>query len=74
MDSTPEQPVSEAAVSGKDLEDNSEYGFGFWLRFLTRYPTPLYQGKTAPWYFVARLTSNNPYANVNFGDRTLGVW
>lgn len=35
-----------------------EYGYGFWLRFLTLYPERLLQGKNAPWYFVARLTAN----------------
>jgi hypothetical protein len=73
-DSTPKEPVSTVEINGKDLSDSSEYGFGFWMRFLTRYPTPFYEGKQAPWYFIARLTSNKPYANVNFGDRTLGLW
>jgi hypothetical protein len=50
--------VVDTEVVGKDLEDASEYGFGFWFRFLTRHPKPLFDGKKEPWYFVARLTSN----------------
>jgi len=32
------------------------------------------QGKNQPWYFVSRLTRNNPYADIELGDRVLGVW
>lgn len=32
------------------------------------------QGKKAPWYFVSRLTRNNPNKNVGMGDRTLAIW
>ena len=35
-----------------------EYGYGFWLRFLTIYPERLTSGKNAPMYFVSRLTTN----------------
>ncbi len=41
---------------------------------MTRYPEPLWDGKNAPWYFVSRLTSNNPYKNNEMGDRTLAVF
>jgi len=34
----------------------TEYGYGFWARFLTAYPVKLPNGKNAPWYFMARLT------------------
>jgi hypothetical protein len=66
--------VADTIVKGDDLSDVSEYGYGYWLRFLTRYPVPMWKGKAAPWYFVSRLTQNNPYGNVNFGDRTLAVF
>lgn len=36
--------VAEIDISENDLKDTSEYGFGFWLRFLTRYPEPLFEG------------------------------
>ena len=54
--------------------DASEYGYGFWMRYLTRYPVVLTNGKTDPWYFISRLTMNDPYGNIGFGDRMLGVW
>ena len=51
-----------------------EYGYGFWLRFLTIYPERLPNGKNEPWYFVSRLTTNEPYDNIRMGDRTLAIW
>jgi hypothetical protein len=51
-----------------------EYGYGFWMRFLTAYPVRMINGKNAPWYFVARLTSNKNYGNIGMGDRLLAVW
>ena len=44
------------------------------MRFLTTYPKRLENGKNAPWYFVARLTSNKPYDDANMGDRLLANW
>jgi hypothetical protein len=38
------------------LDKLEEYGFGYWVRFLTAYPERLIAGKNAPWYFMARLT------------------
>lgn len=51
-----------------------EYGYGFWLRFLTTYPERLIQGKKAPWYFLARLTNKEKYDDVTMGDRILAIW
>jgi hypothetical protein len=52
------------------LPDNlEEYGYGFWMRFLTAYPERLLSGKSEPWYFIARLTKNDPYDNTRMGDR-----
>jgi hypothetical protein len=51
-----------------------EYGYGFWLRYLTTYPTRQWSGKNAPFYFVSRLTSNNPNGDKDFGDRILAIW
>ena len=31
-------------------------------------------GKNQPWYFVSRLTRNDPYENARLGDRVLTVW
>ena len=66
--------VADTKITGENLKDVKEYGYGFWLRFLTRHPVPLLNGKNAPWYFVSRLTRNHPYDNVNMGDRTLAIW
>jgi hypothetical protein len=44
------------------------------MRFLTKYPANLVNGKTEPWYFISRLTKNNPYRNNDFGDRVLAVF
>jgi hypothetical protein len=52
----------------------NEYGYGFWMRFLTTYPTRLWAGKNAPWYFVARLTINESFGDAGFGDRLLAIW
>lgn len=52
----------------------TEYGYGFWFRFLTHYPARLWSGKNAAWYFLARLTFNVPVTDAAFGDRVLAVW
>ena len=44
------------------------------MRFLTRYPKPLLNGKKEAWYFVSRLTRNNPHKDMDMGDRTLAIW
>jgi hypothetical protein len=67
-------PVYEDTADPTAIEDPSEYGYGFWMRFLTTYPVRLIPGKIAPWYFVARLTANDPYDDVRMGDRMLAVW
>lgn len=36
--------VAEIDIDDEDLRDSSEYGYGFWLRFMSRYPEPLYDG------------------------------
>lgn len=51
-----------------------EYGYGFYARFLTIYPTRLENGKNSAWYFVSRLTKNEPYGNAGMGDRLLAIW
>ncbi len=68
------EAVGDTKITGEKLKDVKEYGYGFWLRFLSRHPVPLLPGKNAPWYFVSRLTRNLPYDNINMGDRTLAVW
>lgn len=66
--------VADTVLTGDDLSDVSEYGYGFWLKFMTRHPAPLVSGKNAPWYFVSRLTRNNPYRNAEMGDRVLAIF
>jgi hypothetical protein len=51
-----------------------EYGYGFWMRYLTHYPVRMWSGKNGPWYFLVRLTVNNPHADAGFGDRILAIW
>lgn len=34
-------PVYEDTADPTSIKDPSEYGYGFWLRFLTTYPTRL---------------------------------
>lgn len=41
---------------------------------MVAYPKRLPNGKDAPWYFVARLTSNKKYDNIGMGDRILALW
>lgn len=61
-------------LSGADLDDVSEYGYGFWLRFLAQYPVQLKAGLNVPWSFVARLTRNQDLGDIRIGDRLLAVW
>lgn len=51
-----------------------EYGYGFWSRWLTRWPDSLLKGASEPWYFISRLTNNDPYDNIRMGDRLLAIW
>lgn len=66
--------VADVKIEKKDLNDVSEYGYGYWLRFMSRFPVPLTRGKDAPWYFVSRLTVNDQYTNMAYGDRLLSVF
>ena len=36
----------------------SEYGYGFYFRFLTRWPRNLWAGKNEAWYNLCRMTNN----------------
>lgn len=65
--------LTDTKIRKSELNDASEYGFGFWLRSMRRYPTPIFSQEQA-WYFVARLTRNEKYGNVQFGDRVLALW
>ena len=61
-------------IEEKKDTDLSEYGYGFYARFLTAYPTRLLSGKDAAWYFISRLTKNSPNGNTGMGDRVLAIW
>ena len=41
---------------------------------MTRYPAVLENGLSEPWYFVARMTTNHPHKDIEFGDRTLAIY
>ena len=66
--------VVDTVLSKSDLKDVTEYGYGFWFKFMTRYPSQLLSGKKDPWYHVSRLTSNDPYDDLKFGDRVLAIF
>lgn len=76
LQSSPESksPVDVEFPADKAPKDRSEYGYGFWMRYLTTFPERLMPGKNAPWYFVARLTRNIPHADAAMGDRVLAIW
>ena len=45
------------------------------MRFLTRYPDELLEGrKKNTYYFISRLSSNPTLGDLEFGDRTLAIW
>lgn len=56
--SSEHNPKVDKKTSASNLEDLKEYGYGFWMRFLTTYPERLNAGKNQAWYFVSRLTVN----------------
>lgn len=66
--------VADIQLKQEQLKDVQEYGFGYWLRFLSRHPVPLLSGKNQAYYFISRLTRNNPYTDVQMGDRVLALW
>jgi hypothetical protein len=68
------KPAAEEDNDADDLENVTEYGYGFWMRFLTLYPVRLIPGKNAAWYFVSRLTMNLPAKDGALGDRMLAIW
>lgn len=68
----PKNPIVDQGVTVTNYL--SEYGYGFWMRFLTYYPKTLLNGKNEPWYFISRLTRNKNYDNIGMGDRTLAIW
>ena len=69
-----DSPLVQEHTLDKLPDQLNEYGYGFWFRFLTHSPQRLWGGKNAPWYFLARLTFNNPHADIGFGDRILANW
>lgn len=52
------EPIFSKIFNEEELDNVSEYGYGFWCRFLTRYPTQLIEGLKADWSFISRLTKN----------------
>ncbi|CAD8155184.1 unnamed protein product [Paramecium octaurelia] len=67
-----DQPTVSTEV--KKLKDVNEYGFGFWMRFLTLYPEQLQSGLTDQSYFVAKLTKNQQDGDDKIGDRLLTIF
>lgn len=52
----------------------TEYGYGFWIRFLRNYPDTLINGLKVDWSFVSRLSKNNDLQDITLGDRVLAIW
>ena len=57
-----------------DLNGVKEYCFGFWIRYLAKFPIAMKLGNRAPYSIIARLSRNSEYGDVRVGDRTLAVW
>jgi hypothetical protein len=68
------KPIIDTQVEKNNLVDVTEYGYSLWLRYMTRYPVVMPNGKNSPWYTVARLTNKKLYTNVDVGDRVLAVF
>lgn len=57
--SSSDEPTADSVIEGKDLGGASDYGYGFWIRWLSRYPEELLTGRTKDtYYFISRLTTN----------------
>jgi hypothetical protein len=52
----------------------TEYGYGYWLRFMVAYPKRMIDGKNAPWYIISRMSKNKQGSDIGVGDRTLAIW
>lgn len=69
--------VFEKEWTEKELSNVSEYGYGFWLKYLSTYPTSLPTGLAGDYFMVARMTSNKEINKDSVsipGDRLLGTW
>lgn len=57
-----------------NIDGLTEYGYGFWFRYLTTRPNRLYDPKP-DWMALARFTSNTDHKDLaNVADRTLAIW
>lgn len=54
--------------------DFSSYSFGFWFRWMSRYPQALYKGKVEEKYFMARMSQNVEEGDLGMGDRALALY
>jgi hypothetical protein len=70
----PKPEFNKVLTSDQIPLNTNEYGYGFWFRYLTRYPFIQWAGKNQAWYVVSRLTSNEKNDNAGFGDRVLAIW
>ncbi|CAD8190751.1 unnamed protein product [Paramecium octaurelia] len=56
------------------LQDASEYGYGFWVRF-SEHSTKQHAREEGQYYFLSRMTTNEEYEDFSFyGDRTLALF
>jgi hypothetical protein len=72
----PDALVEEFGVAegdGLSVENQGEYGYGFWCKYLTAIPKRILN-KPA-WIQLARLTINRDHKDMSkVGDRTLAIW
>jgi protein transport protein SEC24 len=58
----------------EELQDASEYGYGFWMRYMSEFPKPYTMPKNK-YHFISRMTSNKEYQDFSkYGDRTLAIF
>ncbi|CAK81196.1 unnamed protein product (macronuclear) [Paramecium tetraurelia] len=56
------------------LQDASEYGYGYWVRF-SEHSIKQHAREEGQFYFLSRMTTNEEYEDFTFyGDRTLAVF
>lgn len=64
-------PVVQVELHKEDLKDTTQYGFGFWFRYLSIHPTPFIK-KRQDWSLLAKLT--NKRESKDFRDGLLVIY
>ena len=75
MSTSSSDSIADSVIEGKDIGGATDYGYGFWIRWLSRYPDEMLTGRAKnTFYFVSRLTTNKNFNDVEMGDRVLAIW